>query len=302
MVHYLASQPGCGEDGASVSADEWNRRVDRFDADGFAARLDATSAHYLLMTVGQNTGHFCSPNATYDGIAGIRPSKCSRRDLMADLAAALSRRGISLLAYLGSNAPLSDPVARERFQWKPLVRPDGSRIGARHPEFQARWEAVIREWAARWGPRVRGWWIDGCYDPDATYRHPDPPNFASFAAALRAGNPERILAFNPGPPRLPLRTLDAEEDYIGGHSMGLGALYASPGSRWVGHAQFHVLEFLGEAWGVGAPRFPDAFIAEYVRYMTGADGVVTLEVPIDADGRIPDPFQRQLAAVGERLG
>jgi len=133
------------------------------------------------------------------------------------------------------------------------------------------------------------------------YLHPEPPNFASFAAALRAGNPERILGFNPGPPRLPLRTVDREEDYLAGHSMGLGSLYASPGTRWVEHAQFHVLEFLGDAWSVGEPRVPDAFMAEYVRYITDRDGVITLEVPITADGNIPNPFHLQLDVVGQRV-
>ncbi len=39
----------------------------------------ATGAKYLLFTIGQNSGHYCTPNAAYDRIAGITPSKCSRR-------------------------------------------------------------------------------------------------------------------------------------------------------------------------------------------------------------------------------
>ena len=42
----------------------------------------------------------------------------------------------------------------------------------------------------RWGQKVWGWWFDGCYFADAMYRHPDAPNFASFAAAAKAGNPD----------------------------------------------------------------------------------------------------------------
>ncbi|PJB63077.1 MAG: hypothetical protein CO096_23420 [Armatimonadetes bacterium CG_4_9_14_3_um_filter_66_14] len=303
MCHYLASQAGDGIDGTSVTAEEWNRRVDRFDVERFANRLQQTGAGYLLMTVGQNTGHYCAPNATYDSITGIEPSKCSRRDLIIDLYDALAPREIHLLTYAPSGAPISDPVAIERFGWvRPYPGPSGwEGLCGRQAEFQRKWEAVIREWAERWGPRVRGWWIDGCYELDAMYLHPEPPNFASFAAALRAGNPERILGFNPGPPRLPLRTVDREEDYLAGHSMGLGSLYASPGTRWVEHAQFHVLEFLGDAWSVGEPRVPDAFMAEYVRYITDRDGVITLEVPITADGNIPNPFHLQLDVVGQRV-
>ena len=50
------------------------------------------------------------------------------------------------------------------------------------------WEAVIGEWSARWGTRVDGWWYDGCYWPNTMYRAKEPPNFESFATAVRAGN------------------------------------------------------------------------------------------------------------------
>ena len=71
-------------------------------------------------------------------------------------------------------------------------------LAPRLVEFQRRWESIIREWSLRWGQDVSGWWIDGCYFPDQMYRFDDEPNFASFAAALKAGNPQAIVAFNPG--------------------------------------------------------------------------------------------------------
>ena len=299
MCHFLAGEPGVGADHAGISAEEWNRRVDEFDTERFARRLAETGAGYFLMTVGQNTGHYCAPNAAYDSVVGILPSKCSQRDLIEGLHNSLAAVRIPLLAYLPSGAPLADPVAVAQLNWRRPGTPETA--GCRQADFQSKWEAVIREWAERWGPKVLGWWIDGCYDCASMYGHADAPNFASFAAALQAGNPERILGFNPGPPRLPLRSVGPEEDYLGGHSMGLGALYASPGTRWVEHAQFHILEYLGEAWGLGGPRFPDRFLAEYIRHITDADGVVTLDVPIRAKGEIPDPFMRQLAAVGNAL-
>jgi hypothetical protein len=69
-------------------------------------------------TIGQNSGHYCSPNATYDRIVGITPSKCSRRDLIADLAKTLSARNIRLMVYLPSGAPGADPVARQKLGWR----------------------------------------------------------------------------------------------------------------------------------------------------------------------------------------
>ena len=109
----------------------------------------------------------------------------SRRDLIADLADVLADRGIRLLVYLPSGAPSMDALAMERLDWrwgfaKPWPSWGGEETGERLAAFQQRWEAVIREWSMRWGRKVWGWWFDGCYFADAMYRHPDPPNFASF--------------------------------------------------------------------------------------------------------------------------
>ena len=57
---------------------------------------------------------------------------------------------------------------------------------------------MIAEWSRRWEKKVVGWWFDGCYFPNSMYRSVDAPNFASLAAAARAGNPDSSVAFNPG--------------------------------------------------------------------------------------------------------
>jgi hypothetical protein len=318
MCHYLPGTAGA-PDGVGMSAGEWNRHVDSVDADRLAGQLEEAGAGYLLFTVGQNSGHYCSPNPVYDEIVGRRPGLCSRRDLVADLSAALARRGIPLLAYLPSAAPCFDPLAIERLEWDPRRRTDPAKVPGRLERFQRKWEAVVREWSARWGKRVRGWWIDGCYRPNLVYAFDDDPNFNSFAAALRAGNPESILAFNDGMPRLPMRRVTEQADYTGGHS-DVRELYTKH-PRWVEGAQFHILEFLGEAWGAGTePRYPGEFLAAYIRYICapegygigpdsfrggkafayykeGAEGVVTLDVPISLSGQIPGAFIRALATV-----
>ena len=89
MTHYLGAPPS-SKGGAELTAEMWNQQVDAFDVAGLADQLASTGAKYLLFTIGQNSGHYCSPNATYDRIVGIKPSKCSRRDLVADLAKALA--------------------------------------------------------------------------------------------------------------------------------------------------------------------------------------------------------------------
>jgi len=157
---------------------------------------------------------------------------------------------------------------------------------------------------------VRGWWIDGCYFADEMYRHADEPNFASFAAALKAGNPDAIVAFNPGVV-VPVICHSEHEDYTAGEIAE--ALPTCPG-RWVargGHkAQYHILSYLGSTWcGGDRPRFGDdpstslraGLAAAYTRYIVSKGGVVTWDVPILTSGLIPQPFVAQLQAIGRSM-
>ena len=308
MTHYLGAPPS-SSGGKELTAEMWNRQVDAFDAAGLAEQIASSGAKYLLFTIGQNSGHYCAPNATYDQFVGITPSKCSRRDLVADLAGELKKRNIRLLVYLPSGAPAADVEAREKLGWR-WGRPGGWQlpgepVGGRLVEFQRKWEAVIREWSLRWKDDVSGWWIDGCYFADEMYRFDDEPNFASFAAALRAGNPQAIVAFNPGV-RVPVVVHTKCEDYTAGE-VNLAqlpqAVETLPG-RWLERdgtkVQAQILTFLGESWCRGErPQWPDEKVADLVRQIKAKGGVVTFDVPIQKNGLIPEPFVSQLRAIAE---
>lgn len=307
MTHYLGAPPS-SDGGAELTSEMWNRQIDAFDVAGLADQIASTGAGYLLFTIGQNSGHYCAPNATYDRITGISPSKCSRRDLVADLARELKAKRIRLMVYLPAGAPAADVEARKKLSWR-WGRPGGwqlpgEAVGGRLVEFQRNWEAVIREWSLLWGKDVSGWWIDGCYFADDMYRFDDEPNFASFAAALRAGNPQSIVAFNPGV-RVPVIGHTKHEDYAAGE-VNLDklpdAVVACPG-RWLEYdgakIQFHILSYLGTSWCRGEqPQWPDEKIIDLTGRIVKRGGVVTYDVPIRTSGLIPDSFVEQLRAIG----
>ena len=165
--------------------------MDGFDAEGIARRLESVGAGYYQISIGQNSGYYLAPNAAYDRITGIQPSKCSRRDLVADLYEALHKRGIRLMVYLPSGAPGQDKAADAR---SGMAQRPGRQPGV-STQMGAGDSRMVASAGAR---RSRGWWFDGCYFPNSMYRSPEPPNFASFAAAARAGNPDAAVAFNPG--------------------------------------------------------------------------------------------------------
>ncbi|MBI4024540.1 MAG: hypothetical protein HY360_06130 [Verrucomicrobia bacterium] len=289
FVHFLAAEASTSG-GAEISAEQWNARVAAFDVRGLAEQLRALDTKYIFITLGQNSGHFCAPNASYDRLVGIKPSKCSQRDLVGDLWDELHGSGIRVLVYAPAGAPEHEPLAVERLGWKAN--------GGRLAEFQHKWEAIIRDWSVRWGPKVSGWWLDGCYYADDMYRHPEPPNFQSFRAALLAGNPDGIVAFNPGI-KVPIISMTEYEDYTAGEiniAFPVNDKYHPPLTRWVDGAQHHILSFLGDGWGVGRPRFPVEFVVGFTRYTNQFGGVVSWDVPTQ-NGLIPPPFMEQLRAL-----
>ena len=295
MNHYLADWIARRENiaGGRLTVRQWNDMIDAFDVDRLADQLKSVGAAYHVFTIGQNSGFYCSPNSTYDGIVGITPSNCSKRDLVPDLAKALRARGIKLIVYLPAGAPSGDKEAREKLQWRNGAHPN--------KEFQQHWEAIIREWSTRWGDGVGGWWFDGCYWPNTMYRGDEPPNFRSFAAAARAGNPNGAVAFNPG---VVYRTMSVtpHEDYLAGevdHPEKWSPKRHADGK--VDGARLHMLSYLGQRWGGGDPRFTDEQVATFSRAVTHLRGAVTWDVPINTDGTIPQSFLDQLAAAGKAV-
>jgi hypothetical protein len=293
MTHYLADWQAQVHH-LDMSVERWNQLVDGFDAEGIARQLESVGAGYYQISIGQNSGYYLAPNAAYDRITGIQPSKCSRRDLVADLYDALHKRGIRLMVYLPSGAPGQDKAADAALEWR--NGPTANR------EFQRKWEQVIKEWSERWGKKVAGWWFDGCYFPNSMYRSPEPPNFASFATAARAGNPDAAVAFNPGVVYRML-SLTPYEDFTAGEidKPELVTIRRAGGGKIDG-VQIHMLSYLGETWGKGAPRFTTDQVIAYTHKVRDAGGAVTWDVPVELNGTISQPFPDQLAALSKALG
>ena len=283
----------------NLRADEWSRRVDAFDVAGLTRQLVQAQVPYFILTLGQNSGFYLSPNRTYDEITGIQPSKCSHRDLIAELAKAFEPHGIRLLVYLPGAAPVSDAVAKARLE-EPLDE--------RFTSLQRHWEAVCREWSLRWGRSVHGWWIDGPYNAPA-YQHADAPNYRSFAEALKAGNPDSIVSFNNGL-RLPLYSMTEFEDFTPGEIER--DLPVAPGavpdwsrlanfSRFHYGPQLHVLTLMGEWWGKGPLRFPDELTIGFTAFFNSKGGVVSWDVPLTPTGLLDETFRPQLEALGRAI-
>lgn len=293
MTHYLADWIARDAKEA-MTVEGWNKLIDGFDVETLAGQLQSVGAGYYIITLGQNSGYYLSPNATYDQIVGTTPSKLSKRDLILDLDKALSKRGIKLILYLPSGAPNGDKAAVAKLEWK-----NGPH---RNREFQMKWEQIIREWSTRYGTKIAGWWFDGCYWPNTMYRTGEKPDFASFAAAARAGNSVNALAFNPGiVPRI--ISMTPQEDYTAGEINDFPTLSIRRTVDGIlDGAQVQVLSYLGQTWGTGAPRFSAEEAVKWSREVAKHGGVITWDIPVARNGTISPAFLDQAKAVGAALG
>jgi len=300
---------------AGMSAEEWNKRVDAFDVPGLVKQLEATGCRYYMITLGQNSGHFCSPNAAYDKYAGIQPSKCSKRDLVADISAALAPKGIKVMLYLPCQTPNADPVAQKGFGL-----PQGAKDQPIDEAFAKKWAEVIQEWSKRYGKNVVGWWFDGVHGTKLSRHPPHDKNVVGpdsiwwfdglawwhpgfnqaiariYADAVRSGNPDSITTFNSG---VGMRKGTDAEDYTAGEIAD--AAWVDCEGRWLDGKQWHMLSYLGPKWCASPPRFSDEAVIEMTRNIIKNEGVVTWDVPIQPSGLIPEPFVKQLTAVREGL-
>ncbi len=173
MVHWTSeSVPLAGEPLPYAEA------VAAFDVEAFADAMARTGAGFVVFTTSHAQMVFPAPLATLDAVL---PGRTARRDLVADLAAALGRRSIRLVLYFHQGA-VNDPewLAASGFR-----EPDSRR-------FYELWQRLIREAGERYGERLAGWW----FDDGAVVYYPRNPPWASLTRAAKAGFPERLVCYN----------------------------------------------------------------------------------------------------------
>lgn len=287
-----ASGGGQGKDFV-LDSESWNKQVDSFDVKGLANQLQGIGVKYYLITLGQNSGHYCSPNAAYDKIVGITPSKCSRRDLIADLYKELAPKGIKLILYLPCQAPNRDVIAQEAFNLAQSPKDQPIDI-----EFAAKWAEVIHNWSARYGNRIAGWWFDGGYE----WVGFNDEIAEIYADAVRRGNPDAIIAFNPGV-KNPVAASTEYENYTAGEIAKEMPVCQERFVVYNGkNIQYHIMSYLGTGWGVGnKPRYSTDKLIEYTRRTTDGGGVITWDVPFDKTGLIPQGFIEPLKTLSKAL-
>lgn len=286
--HYLYGNPSDDAELLNRHAPkDWNELTESVDVEDLARRVYETGAGYYCITLMQGSRHMLAPNGTYDRIAGTQPGEaCARRDLPMELADALAVYDIDLFLYYTGDGPHLDPVIGSKFGY---ADPRGQVT----EDFVDRWSAVLREYAVRYGSKVKGWWIDGLYRTHFGYTD---ELMKPYYEACKTGNPDCLVAMNNGLSN-GYGFNYPEEDFICGEFNDFVCL---PENRFSGKAQSHILAPLGKppadnpnlGWRKPGCRHDAAYMADFIRR---AEGIcpVTIDIFVDEHGNW-DPEQLEL--------
>jgi hypothetical protein len=142
--------------------------------DAFADMVEETGAAWVIFTTTHGPQYF---PARIEAIERILPGHTTKRDLISEIADALHRRNIRLMLYYHTS--VGEMPAYQKTD-KSMWFDDLCTI---HQEINE-----------RYGARVAGWFIDDAHK----WIYPTDFPWERLTRALKAGNPQRLIAFNPG--------------------------------------------------------------------------------------------------------
>ncbi len=280
--HFLYNSPGSNMDfGPDLT--NWNERVEALNVTKTARMLNELGAGYYFITIMQGRKYMVAPNSIFDEIAGVKPGEaCAHRDLIADLYDALSVYNIDLYLYFTGDGPYKDEEIGRRFGF---INPRKNVATS----FVEKWASVLHEYSVRYGDKIKGWWIDGCF---SSFGY-DDSLMKPYHDAIKAGNPYSVTAFNNGVKPF-LAKWYREEEFVCGEFNDFTYI---PESRFIDGAQAHILAPLGKGvvgncggWGETGVKRDNKYMIDYVKRVNDAGGVVTVDIHINSDGSF-DPKQ-----------
>lgn len=156
----------------------YEQAVADFDVEKFADEMKSTGAGFVVFATSHAMHYFPGPLKALDDIL---PGRTTKRDLPAELAEALGKRGMKLFLYyhLGSQ---DDP---EFLKASGFWETDTTK-------FFTNWQKMISEAGERYGNQLAGWWFD---DGSTNYYYRSAP-WEALAKAAKAGYGQRLIAFN----------------------------------------------------------------------------------------------------------
>lgn len=303
LGYSIATKPSF-PDPSQMTASEWNRLVDGFDVNRFADQVAEAKVGWVIFCLDDHYFAWpCAPNQAFDQFTGYAPGeKCSRRNLIRDLADALNTKGVKLICYFaGLNGYMKEPKVSAGLS---DATPRGMYNDQSPPSAESRRRrlAVLKEFADRYQDKIAGWWFDGM-GPEI-YKAP-PEDWWTIRSIVRSTNPAAMIAFSYGANEQAC-LCQGVDDFTGGDTWSKQDLKrltpertpAAPGVLWHGKI------YCGNIYhGQGnANQFSDEELIEWINTCNRQGGVCTLDWPFDPKtGHLKDFGFAQLKRVSRAV-
>jgi hypothetical protein len=263
---------------SQMTAEEWNRFVDGFDVQGFARQLAEAKVGWVMFCLDDHYFAWpCAPNKAFSDYTGYAPSeKCSRRDLIMDLADALNAKGVKLICYFaGLNGYMKEPRVSAG------LKDDGNERTPPSRECRQRRLAVLREYADRYQGKIAGWWFDGM---ELNSYKDQSDDWRAINSIVRLANPRAVIAFSYGGNEQAC-ICPGVDDFTGGDTWSKQDLNRLTPQRLPaqGGLLWHGKIYCGNVYhGMGdANQFTDQELVNWIKTCNEQGGVCTLDWPFD---------------------
>jgi hypothetical protein len=291
FVHYqyrillgysVATKPQFPEP-SQMTAAEWNRFVDGFDVQGFARQVAEAKVGWVIFCLDDHYFAWpCAPNNVFNDYTGYASGqKCSRRDLIMELADALNANGVKLILYFaGLNGYMKEPKVMAGLL-DDAGRGSMNEKKPPSPECRQRRLAVLKEYADRYKDKIAGWWFDGM---ELSSYKDGPDDWRTISAIVRAANPKAVIAFSYGGNEQ-ARIYPAVDDFTAGDTWSKQDLKRLTPQRLPaqGGLLWHGKIYCGNVYhGMGdANQFTDQELIDWITTCNAQGGVCTLDWPLD---------------------
>ena len=188
---------------------DWQQKVNDFDLDGFIKLVEESGAAYVVWSITWGNQYISAPIESLDAIIAGRTTK---RDLLGEMTDRLHEKGIKVIFYYHYGY---DCMHSQDTPWLEAV----GGMEADKTKLYQNLMSILSEIGNRYGDKLDGWWFDGgarylnChFDGSSGDEGILTAPFKAYTAAARAGNSERMVAYNSWiKPKV-----TAYQDYYGG--------------------------------------------------------------------------------------
>jgi hypothetical protein len=282
-----------------------NDHAAAFDVDAFADMVQQTGAKYVIWSASWWTYELAAPSNAIDAILG-NGNRTATRDLIGEIARELKSRGLMFFLYYhtGQDSHLGyESTDWWRAQQFPAEFPETG--GGDRSTFFRNWQAVISELGERYGRDLDGWFFD-----DGLVYYPAP--FERLARAARAGNPRRLVSWNPwiAPRYTDFQDVSFGEGCLGEPGAGSapmggdGVFTSGPQAGLLEHCMFRLEDDWGvrsEGQQIGAPNYSPERLACAVRSASARHVPLSINLMMWFPGQPAQPSLDTLARMRQLL-